>query len=332
MKKDIFSSLLALLIAACIHAQPLVKADAIALLGELAPPPATLAQAYDRVYAGGNTADPHAFYKPWTDKLERIAKEQQAIAEQYYRQNPMGYQAPAATKTKASPQQQAAMDAATAELMKKMTSDPAFAQKFAAMSEQEQHAYIAELLAEKGLKPVAGQANTLAEMPAGSDRDWMGMCSELMQQSVDASQWSEYIALQQQYADEHAAINDWVSAEISKLPMYEYGEYGHDNSPEEVKAVQKAGLEKHRQAAARMLEQSLEYYALYVQHLKEQFTPLNEALKSVHYGENYAFGMHYQMVMGAQMTMLQGLNAAEQHAADIAAEAARWEYEWRQIQ
>lgn len=333
MKKQITGGFTALLFAA-LHAgaQPLAQIDVVALLDELPAPPGSITQAFERTYPGNQqTADLSAFYQPWTTKLEKAGLEAQTLTKEYYLKNPMGVQQPAkpAPASKASPQQEAAMNAATGELMQKMLSDPAFAQKFAAMSETEQHAYIAKLLADKGLKPVNGQPDTPGSLPPGSDKDWFGMSSEITQNAMNDAQWSEYVAIQQKYAGEHATVDTWVSAEIDKLPMYSYGEYGHDHDPEQVTAVRKQAFAKHREIAERMLKESAEAFGGRRRQIRERITPFNDALKQVSYGKNYDFGLHYSLVLGTQTSLLGELDALRTKAEEITREAAKWEYEYQ---
>ena len=333
MKKQIIGGLAALFLVIChAGAQPVSKTDAVALLDELAPPPSSVGEAFERSYPGGaERADIKVYYSPWIAKLERAGDELQSASKDYYMKNPMGAQQPARPASKASPEQHSAMEAATAELMQKMTSDPAFAKKFASMSEAEQQTYITRLLAEKGLKPASGTPNEPETLPEGSDVDWFGLSNELTQKTMEQAQWEPYMQLQQKYADEHLAIDAWTETEIKKLPMYSYGEYGHDHDPEQVKTVRKQGLSKHRDAAERMLKESVVLFEQRRKMIRERITPLNDALKKVSYGAHYSFGIHYQLVLGAQMTAFGELNNLQQNAADITNEAAKWEYEWRNL-
>ncbi len=333
MKKQIIGGLAALvLLIARLGAQPVSKTDIVALLDELAGPPASVEQAFERSYPGADDmADIKAFYSPWIAKLEQANNELETASRNFYTQNPMGAPQPARQNSRVSPEQRSAMDVATAELMQKMTSDPAFAQKFAAMSEAEQQAYITKLLADKGLKPATGQRNTPENLPAGSDVDWFGLSNELTQNAMEVHQWDAYVQFQQKYADEHRAIDEWAGAEIKKLPTFVFGEYGRDHDPEQVKGVKKQAASKHRDLAEQMLKESMELFEQERQRVRTRIMPLNDALKKVSYGENYSFGMHYQLVLGAQMMAFGELNALQQNAADITTEAAKWEDAWRNL-
>ena len=335
MKKQITGCLAALFFA-ILHAaaQPVAKTDLVVLLNELAAPPATVAQAFDRAYPGNHeTQDVSAFYRPWIDKLEKGSLELQAASKEYYMKNPMGYQQPKpAPASKASPQQQAAMNAATAELMQKMVNDPAFAQKFSAMSEAEQQKYIVNLLADKGLKPVDGKPDSPEVLPEGSDVDWFGLANELSQKAMETAQWNDYVEMQTKYSEEHRSVDTWLTEEINKLPTFVYGEYVRDHDPERVKAVRLKAGEKHREIAGRMLKEATDLFEQRRQYLREQIGPFNEALKKVSYGANYAFGIHYQLVLSAQMMAFGELDALRHHAEGITVEAAKWESDYRRIQ
>ena len=201
-KNSFFSLFLLILLNQLSFAQPIVNVDAVALLNELPQPAGTLTEAYARVYPkDSERPNTLAFYQTWTQKLENHVQQSQSISANFYRQNPMGYNTTAAqpVTNNVSPAQKAAMDNATREMAQKMLSDPAFAQKFAQMSEAEQHAYIAQQLSKNGIKPVAGTPNSKVTAPAGMDIDWMGMTTTLMQSMADMSMTEAQGAIQERY-------------------------------------------------------------------------------------------------------------------------------------
>lgn len=331
MKKLIFSNLFAFALLQ-ISAQPVAKTDVAALLNELPAPPVTVADAYQRAYSGDATSADYArYYQTWTNKLEKAGQENQSLQAEFYRKYPTGIrpQPQPVAVSRVTPQQQSSMDAATSELAQKMLTDPAFAQKFSQMSEKEQHAYIANLLAEKGLKPVNGTPNTQDAPVPGTDVEWMELCSALSQSALDMSRWEKQTALQEKYRIQHDEANAWTEAEIKKLPMILYGEYGRDHDPEQVKAVRKQGLAKHRDIAGAMLKEAAPMFAQFRQESLQRMTPLNDAIKKVNYGAAYDFGMFYTNVLGAQAMMLAEVHNTLTNEAAIVNECARWEYELR---
>ena len=242
---------------------------------------------------------------------------------------PTGVRPVAQPVSTASPQQHVAMDAATSELAQKMLNDPAFAQKFMQMSEQEQHAYIAKLLADKGIKPVNGTPNVNTAPIPGTDIEWGTFCSDYTMAAMDMSRWDTQNALQQKYQAQHDEVQVWASAEIKKLPMISFGEYGHDHDPEQVKAIQKQALVKHRDVAEAMLKEAAPMFAQFRQAAQQRISPLNEAINGVNYGATYDFGLNYTTVLGAQAMMLGELDALLKNEVNIIEECARWEYELR---
>ncbi|MCW5922669.1 MAG: hypothetical protein KIS77_10005 [Saprospiraceae bacterium] len=329
MKKLIFGNLLAIALTP-IFAQPVSKTDVQALLRELPAPPTTVAEAYDRAYPKGATK-PNAIqhYQQWTGKVERAGSEVQNLMADFYRKYPTGTRPVAQPVATASPQQQASMDAATTELAQKMLSDPAFAQKFMQMSEQEQHAYIAKLLADKGIKPASGTPNTNTAAIAGTDVEWIALCNDYTSAATDMSRLEAQAALQQKYQAQHDEVRAWTEAEIKKLPLYSFGEYGRDHDPEQVKAVRKQGLAKHREVAEALLKEALPMFAQLRQALEQRTAPLNNALKSVQYGASYDFGHFYTTVLGTQAMILGELDALLKNEVGIINEVAQWEYDWR---
>lgn len=332
MKKLIFSNLFAIVLLQNAFAQAVGETDIAALLNEMPAPPTSLADAYARAYPTGETyPDALLYYKPWTSKVESAGQEIQALQRDFYKKYPMGVrpQTQPQQAPRATPQQQASMDAATSELAHKMMNDPAFAQEFMKMSEQEQHAYIAKLLADKGLKPASGTPNVNTAPVAGTDIEWGTFCSDYSMTAMDMSRWEAQTALQQKYQAQHDEINAWSEAEINKLPMISFGEYGHDHDPEQVKAIKKQALAKHRDVAEAMLKEAIVMFAQFRQQSQQRIAPLNDALKNVNYGANYDFGNHYTTVLGVQLMMLGDLDTLLKNEVNIVNECARWEYDLR---
>lgn len=333
-KKSFFALFLLLSFVHLSMAQAIVTVDAVALLNELPQPCSTVADAYLRVYPkGGDHPNTQTFYQNWTQKLEGYVKQSQEISAHFYRQNPTGYQAVATqpVTNKVNPAQQAAMDKATSELAQKMLSDPAFAQKFAKMSEAEQHAYIAEQLSKNGLKPATGTPNQPSSAPAGMDKDWMGMTNAMITSLTDMSMTQAQSDLQMRYADKHDQVNKWAEAEIKKLPWIVFGEYGKDHDPEKVKAIQQQARVKHADLANAMLKEMQPLFQQFRKTFSERISALNAAFKEVGYGKSYNFGLFYNQVLQAQILMLSGQHSLMTNEVAVMEECARWEWERRNL-
>lgn len=315
-------------------AQSVVKADAVALIHALPAPPANLAAAFQRSYPNGAThPNTRAYYQTTLDKLEQLQLEAQQLLMQFYQKHPMGVpDMPKPSANRVSAKDQSAMEAATSELAQKMLTDKAFAQKFAQMSESEQQAYLAKMLADKGLKPVNGTPNTNDAPIPGTDMDWVTPCQIYTGSALDLSRWEKQTALQQKYAEQHDAVNTWVEAEIKKLPLISFGEYGHDHDPEKVKALQKQGLDKHCNVAEAMLKEALVLFAEGRQDLAQRCAPLNDALKTVQYGTSYPFGLHYTLVLQTQVMMLGEIHKGLENEIAVQESIANWEYERRKVE
>lgn len=333
-KKSFFALFLLLALTQLSKAQTIVAVDAVALLNELPQPCTTIADAYLRVYPkGGDQPSTQTFYQNWTQKLENYVKQSQEISANFYRQNPSGYQTSATqpVANKVNPAQQAAVDKATSELAQKMLSDPAFAQKFAKMSEAEQHAYIAEQLSKNGLKPTTGAPNQPSSAPAGMDKDWMGMTNTMITSLTDMSMTEAQSDLQMRYADKHDQVNKWAEAEINKLPWIVFGEYGKDHDPEKVKAIQQQARSKHADLANAMLKEMQPLFQQFRKTFSERISALNAAFKEVAYGKSYNFGLFYNQVLQAQMLMLSGQHSLMTNEIAVIEECARWEWEKRNL-
>lgn len=314
-------------------AQPLVNTDVVLMVRNLPAPPANLQEAYARVFPNNATyPETRQFYQPDFQKIEQAYQEGQQLLQAFYLKNPTGMVAPAQTApaNRVSAQQQNAMDAATAELAQKMMSDPAFAQQFARMSEQEQQAYITKTLSDKGIKPVAGKPNTDQRTMPGMDIDWMTLCQDYASASTNLTPWTQLSALQQKYAGEHAAINSQTDAEIKQLPMISFGEYGHDHDPEKVKAIRKKGMEKHRKTADAMMKELNLLFAQTREEAQKNMAPLQNALQRVQYGKNYDFRMHYPLVLQTQCQMIAAASTLLENEIKAMEEVAQWEKEARQ--
>jgi hypothetical protein len=334
MRKNSFFSLCSLILLSQLSfAQPIVSVDAVALLNEMPPPCSTLPEAYARVYPNGSDSpNTLAFYQTWTQKLENYIEQSQNISANFYRQNPMGYNTAAAQPmtNNVSPAQKAAMDNATREMAQKMLSDPAFAQKFAQMSEAEQQAYIAQQLSKNGIKPATGTPNSKVGAPAGMDIDWMGMTTTLMQSMADMSMTEAQGAVQERYAQKHEEVQNWADAEIKKLPLISMGEYGRDHDPAKVKAIQLQARNKHAEVASAMLKEMLPLLAQFRKTFSEKISALNAAFKKVEYGKTYNFGLFYNQVLQAQAFMLTGQHSLLSNEIAVMEECARWERERKQ--
>lgn len=325
-------AVLFLLAAAPAFAQPVSSTDAAALIDGFPAPVASLSEAFQQAYTGNATSpDAEKHYRPWLDKIEKAALENQQYQMQFYQKNPMGVRPAAAQPSRVSPEHQASMNAATSELAQKMMSDPAFAQKFSQMSEQEQHAYIAKLLAEKGLQPATGTPNVNNKPIPGMDVEWAELCIAYTQSATAMNHWQTQIDLQQKYENKHQEVREWTEASIKKLPMFSFGEYGHDHDPEQVKAVQKEAAAKHRAVAEAMLEELTTLFAQLRQEARQRATPLNEALKKVGFGKNYDFGIHYTTVLSAQSMMFQEAGTLLTNEISMINDVVRWEYDATRI-
>jgi len=310
------------------------KADAVVLLGALPAPPTTLAEAYQRAYPKDAThADAKPYYQTTTDQLVRVQQEAQNLLMQFYQQNPTGVPSmPQQPTNRVSEKDKSAMEAATSELAQKMMTDKAFAQKFAQMSESEQHAYMAKMLADKGLKPAHGTPNTHDKPMPGTDIDWITPCNEFTQPVFAMNRWEKQTALEQQYNAKHEAVNAWIEAEIKKLPMISFGEYGHDHDPEKVQAIKKQGLDKHRQVADAMMKEAAGMFNEFRQQARTRSTPLNEALKKVQFGAGYSFGLNYTLVLQTQSMMFGDIQTLLDNEMRFIEEIAKWEHEYRNFQ
>ena len=331
MRKNVFFTLcLLILLGHLSFAQSIVAVDAVALLNELPPPAGTLAEAYARVYPkDSERPNTLLFYQNWTQKLEAYIQQSQTISANFYRQNPMGYNSAAVqpVNNNVSPAQKAAMETATREMAQKMLSDPAFAQKFAQMSEAEQQAYIAQQLSKNGIKPAAGTPNSKVAAPAGIDIDWMGMTTSLMQAMTDMSMTEAQGAVQERYAQKHEAIQKWADAEIKKLPLITMGEYGRDHDPAKVKAIQLEARNKHAEVANSMLKEMLPLLVQFRKTFSDKISALNAAFKQVEYGKAYNFGLFYNQVLQAQAFMLSGQHSLLSNEIAVMEDCARWERE-----
>ncbi|NUO03429.1 MAG: hypothetical protein HUU01_22685 [Saprospiraceae bacterium] len=210
-----------------------------------------------------------------------------------------------------------------------MLADPALAQKIMAMSEAEQHAYIAKLLAEEGVVPVAGTSNSTYTGPGGLDIDWVELNQNIMQPAMDLSRWDAHHAMVQKYENLHQAVNEKTDADIKKLPLIEMGEYGRDHDPEKVKTIQLRALEEHRALATAMLKEALPVFEQLKKDYRARVQPFQEALKARNFGEGYDFGIHYKLVLDTQMALVLELMHLSQYVANLTDAAAGWEENWR---
>lgn len=316
-------------------AQSVVNTDVLLLVKKMPAPPVSLQEAYTRVYPGDAAyAEPRTFYQTTFQKLQQPYEEGQELLKAFYLKYPNGMApaVPSAHRHRLSDQQENAMNTATAELVQKIRNDPAFAQQFARMSEAEQQACIAKFLADNGIKPVEGKATASQNPVPGMDIDWMKLCQEYTSAAASGASWSRQSVLREKYADEHAAINHWVEAEIQQLPMISFGEYGHDHDPEKVKAIRKKGMEKHRQSADAMMKELNVLFTQIREEAQQISAPLQQALQHVQYGKTYDFGIHYSLVLQTQLQMIGAAQTILENEIKGMEEVAQWEKEARIMQ
>ena len=319
-------------IALQMTAQPVGTTDIMFLFTELPPPPSSVAEAYERSYADKTATRPNAkaFYTNWLATVDASAKEINTLAMDFYRKNPLGAASMSQpTARNVSSTQQASMQSASMELAQKMMSDPAFAQKFKQMSEQEQRAYITQLMANKGITPVEGAANRPVQMPAGLDVAWAEICQTIMAGLQDRSLMDEQIAIEQRFEPQHEAVNQWGTKEIEKLPVIVMGEYGRDHDPEKVKAITQKMREKHAAIADSMMREMTVFLIKVRQQTAQRFYTLNNEIKKVNYGKSYNFGLHYSLVLQTQALMVESLNSLLMNEIGIIESCAKWEMQQR---
>lgn len=313
-----------------ISAQQVGTTDVIALLDELPKPTQNVADAYKRSYATKDATKPDAkaAYKSWLDKLDVAVQEIQTLSKDFYTKNPMGI-APSAqpTASKASSSQQSAMQAATSELAQKMMTDPAFAQKFKQMSEQEQREYITQLMASKGLTPVQGVANSPSSAPAGLDEPWAEICSEIMTSAHDRTLLDEQITLQTRFDAWHEEVRQWANREMKKVPLISMGEYGHEADPVQVKAIEKKARFLHREIADVTMKDMAALFAKIRHQMVQRFDTFNTKLKKVNYGKTYNFGIHYPLILQTQGFAIQSLDVILNNEIAVIEACAKWEHE-----
>jgi hypothetical protein len=310
------------------HAQNLVQVDAVAFLNQLSAPSTQLAEAHQRIYpVKSQSTNPLPFYQKWTSQLEVHVQATQKLNASFYQQYPLGYAPTASTNSspKANAAQEKAIHAASASLAQKMLSDPAFAQKIASMSEAEQHALIAKELAQQGLKPAIGTPKQTSDAPAGMDKNWAELCANVSQQLSDLSWMQAQEAIESRYETKHSVVQTWADEAIKKLPLVTMGEYGRDHDPAKVKAIQKEALAKHRELAQAMLTEMNPLLLSLRKQYQEKVSALNEAIRSVNFGQNYDFGIFYTQVLQAQGMMLMAQENLMRNEVAVLEKLAYWE-------
>jgi hypothetical protein len=314
-----------------ITAQPVAPSDMIAAINSMPQLPQSLTDAYQISYAKNATfANAKAMYTEWLKTVETPIQQGIELIKKFYLKNPTGLVPTAQpTPSKASPAQNAAMQSAIADLSHKMLNDPDFAKKFQAMSEAEQHAYMAKLLESKGLAPAQGVANSPSQQPAGLDIAWAEICTVAMQSAQDMSWINEQNELQIRHDAWHEEVNKWATKEIEKLPLITFGEYGKDHDPEKVKAIQQKARHLHKEIAAVALKDYQPVLMKNRQKLVRQFESLNTELKNVQYGKSYDFGIHYPLVLQTQLAALQTIAGLVNNETAIIEACAKWEHEQR---
>jgi hypothetical protein len=312
-----------------ITAQQVATTDVLALLNEMPKATTNVADAYQRSYQTTDTTRPNAkaFYKVWYDKFDAAAQQLEALSKDFYMKNPMGVASMSQpTVSRVSASQQSSINAATSELMQKMLTDPAFAKKFQKMSEQEQRAYMADMLANKGLSPVQGAPNMPSAAQPGMDVPWAELCSQFNQTLQDRTFIDEQMEMHTRYEAWHNEVVVWVEKEMKKVPMIQMGEAGRMPDPEKVKAIEQKARMAHREIADVTMKDMALFFNKVRDTTAQRLAALNTELKKVNYGQNYNFGIQYSLVLQTQGMMIHSLESLLKNEISVIEDCAKWEY------
>jgi hypothetical protein len=279
--------------------QGLVKVNILDLYGQVPAPPKSVHEAYTRAHCEVNgdisRCDTKAFYKDINTKVNeiggRIEKANAALSQ------------PTAAMMSIDPQ----------EIQKKM----------ATMSEAEKMQFAMAMTKQMGLGSKA-----LAPEPAAV-QDAMEEYHTLNQLLAEEMQQAAAIAekkgrLHSERSRKHREADEWVSAEIGKLPMISFGEYGRDHDPKAVYTIKVKGMERHIAIENDYLRALQKQFSDLLAEQKSRYTPLQQKLAAISYGDDATNIETKRSLLGAQQLMMgpvQELLSFSENATD---EAVNW--------
>ena len=299
MKWSIVTIFLALVTATVLsQSQQPVKVNLLEFFDKVPAPPISAKEAYDKCDCNipdhEGECDPDSLFKPLTDRLGQIQLE---------------------IVTPNTPQ---------GDLVKKMQ-DPEFQKKMEKMSDEEKMQLAMQMQASNAammggpMKPES-QSVIAAQKELGKMDEATANDLQNLNTNVQAAQKHK-----QEVDAKHAAVNDWETAELKKVPVIHFGgEAGDEPDPKAVHAVNINALQKHLAIVDEELKHTGKLWTEQREKNKQLFTPYEKAMEKIHYGDDAKNQITKQTLASGQVSMLGAINGLIQDSRAAYTGAIDW--------
>jgi len=124
----------------------------------------------------------------------------------------------------------------------------------------------------------------------------------------------------------HDEINTWYTAEHKKIPLVSFGEAGRYPEPKAEYALKQAAMDKHFAAENEYLQALLKHWPEEIAYLKTLYTPFQENLATINYGEEAENVETKRLLVGGQTSMLNSVDALVKLSRTATEEAMKWQF------
>lgn len=281
--------------------QEMVKMNMVVLADNIPAPPTDVKAAYQRLECievnMAQRCSVDKFYQPVTDELT-------AVKQQLEQLNAV-----------------LAMPAESG--MQNMTPEE-MQQKIASMTPEEQMQFAMQMN-EQMMNVVPEPDEVIAAIEEQNQLS-MQISTELMN---PGEKFQKRLSLARERENKHQEVNAWYRAEYDKLPIVSFGEAGRGPEPKAEYALKVASLEKHIAVENEYLQALQQFWPEYRDHLKAQYTPFQEKLAAINYGEDALNQTNKRILVGGQVLLLTPAEYLLDYSREVTKTAADW---WLQLQ
>jgi len=290
-----------LLLPALTLGQEMIKVNVLGLYDRVPLPPASVQAAYER----HECKVENTYLRCYLDKFYKpIIDEQNMLGQQFEKLN-LVLNAPAP----ASLQQ---MD--PEEIRKKMES----------MSVEEKMQFAMAMTQQMGLGPKALTPESEDVIAAQEEYAKLNERFALDMQNTEA-RYKKQTDLKQARERKHEEVNAWYTAEHKKIPLVSYDEAGRYPEPKAEYALKQAAMDKHFTVENEYLQALLKYWPEEINYLKTLYTPFQQKLAAINYGEDAENIETKRLLVGGQTSMLGSVEALIKLSRAATEEAVKWQ-------
>ena len=132
------------------------------------------------------------------------------------------------------------------------------------------------------------------------------------------------LSLAQERDRKHEEVDTWHAAEYKKLPLVDYSEAGSYPDQKAEYALRVTTLAKHIAVENEYLQALFTFWPVYRDHLKNQYTPFQQKLAAIHYGEDAINIENKRILIGGQGSLLTPAETLNELSRETTDTAAKW--------